>query len=153
MVREQRACRASPSWDYRIYWAGWQAAKWPAVRELWDRYGDRVEASALRRRAGIGALAVLVALNTYRLGHGVRGGMTWQPVPQVVDALEGAFELTFGSIPATKARTLLALDVSGSMTWGQVAGMTGINSTARPLIQIGVGALQSTTSNGMFAPI
>ena len=78
-------------------------------------------------KARLHPLAVLVALNTYRLGHGVRGGMTWQPVPQVVDALEGAFELTFGSIPATKARTLLALDVSGSMTWGQVAGMTGIN--------------------------
>lgn len=78
------------------------------------------------RKARLHPLAVLVALNTYRLGHGVRGSMSWKPVPQVVAALEGAFDLTFGSIPATKARTLFALDVSGSMAVGQVAGMTGI---------------------------
>jgi 60 kDa SS-A/Ro ribonucleoprotein len=78
------------------------------------------------QKARLHPLAVLVALNTYRMGRGVRGSMTWEPVPQVVSALEGAFELTFGSIPATKARTLFALDVSGSMGCGQVAGMTGI---------------------------
>jgi 60 kDa SS-A/Ro ribonucleoprotein len=77
-------------------------------------------------KARVHPLSVLVALNTYRMGHGVRGGKQWKPVPQVVAALESAFDLTFGVIPATGARTLFALDVSGSMGGGQVAGMTGI---------------------------
>lgn len=77
-------------------------------------------------KARVHPLAVLVALNTYRMGHGVRGGKQWTPVPQVTAALERAFYLAFGGIPATKARTLFALDVSGSMGMGQVAGMTGI---------------------------
>ena len=42
-------------------------------------------------KARVHPLAVLVALNTYRKGHGVRGGKEWKPVPQVVAALEGAF--------------------------------------------------------------
>jgi len=36
-------------------------------------------------------------------------------VPQVVDALDGAFYLAFGNVTPTGKRTLLALDVSGSM--------------------------------------
>src|SRR5207249_5982805 len=67
-------------------------------------------------------LSLLVALKTYAQGHGVRGGSTWTPVKQVVDALDAAFYLAFGAIEPTGKRWLLALDVSGSMGTGQVAG-------------------------------
>jgi 60 kDa SS-A/Ro ribonucleoprotein len=87
---------------------------------------SRLHDVARLAKARVHPLSVLVALNTYRMGHGVRGGKQWKPVPQVVAALESAFDLTFGVIPATGARTLFALDVSGSMGGGQVAGMTGI---------------------------
>lgn len=86
------------------------------------RFGDvrRIE------RARIHPLSVLVALNTYRKGHGVRGKLSWTAVPQVVDALDCAFYSAFRNIRPSGKRTLLALDVSGSMGWSQIAGMTGV---------------------------
>jgi 60 kDa SS-A/Ro ribonucleoprotein len=75
------------------------------------RLGDR---SALRR-ARVHPLAVLAALKTYAQGRGARGHGIWTPVPQVVDALDGAFYLAFENAPSTGKRVMLALDVSGSM--------------------------------------
>ena len=67
------------------------------------------------RRARLHPLALLAALRTYAQGRGVRGTNRWEPVAQVVDALDGAFYLAFRAVPATGKRLLLALDVSGSM--------------------------------------
>jgi 60 kDa SS-A/Ro ribonucleoprotein len=93
-----------------------------AVREVVRRLTD---AGALRA-ARVHPLAVLVALETYRSGRGLRGKGTWTPVPSIVCALEAAFELSFGSVAPTGRRHLLALDVSGSMAAGGVAGLSGI---------------------------
>ncbi|HEX6536809.1 MAG TPA: TROVE domain-containing protein [Gemmatimonadaceae bacterium] len=82
-----------------------------AARTVVARLGDR---GALRR-ARVHPLAVLAAMKTYAQGRGMRGQGTWAPVPQVVDALDGAFYLAFDNAPATGKRMLLALDVSGSM--------------------------------------
>ena len=49
-------------------------------------------------------IAVLTALLTYRAGHGVRGHHTWTPVPQVIDALDAAFERSFSQAPQTNKR-------------------------------------------------
>lgn len=78
------------------------------------------------RRARVHPIAVLSALRTYQAGRGVRGGHRWDPVGQVVDALDGAFYAAFGNVESTGARMLLALDVSGSMTFGQIAGVPGL---------------------------
>lgn len=67
------------------------------------------------RAARLHPLALLVALRTYAQGHGMRSAAQWDAVPQVVDALDGAFYLAFGNVTPTGKRTLLALDVSGSM--------------------------------------
>jgi 60 kDa SS-A/Ro ribonucleoprotein len=67
------------------------------------------------RRARLHPLALLVALRTYAQGQGMRGAGAWTVVPQVVNALDGAFYLAFGSVTPTGKCTLLALDVSGSM--------------------------------------
>ena len=72
------------------------------------------EGTALRR-ARVHPMALLAALKTYAQGHGVRGGNTWSPVNQVVDALDGAFYLAFENATSTGKRVMLALDVSGSM--------------------------------------
>ena len=72
------------------------------------------EGTALRR-ARVHPMALLAALKTYAQGHGVRGGNTWSPVSQVVDALDGAFYLAFENATPTSKRVMLALDVSGSM--------------------------------------
>ena len=73
-------------------------------------------------RARLHPLALLVALRTYAAGQGDRGGLTWEPVQPVIDALNAAFYTAFRSIEPTGKRLLLALDVSGSMAAGRVAG-------------------------------
>ena len=79
------------------------------------------------RKARVHPIAVLAALRTYASGHGVRGRGVWNPVREVVDALDAAFYASFGNIEPTGKRLLLALDVSGSMEWGDVAGVPGLS--------------------------
>ena len=44
----------------------------------------------------------------------------------VVSVLKKAFYTAFGNVEPAGTRVLLALDVSGSMTWGSVAGVPGL---------------------------
>jgi 60 kDa SS-A/Ro ribonucleoprotein len=74
------------------------------------------------RRARLRPLAILLALRTYAQGRGDKGQLAWEPVPQIVDALNAAFYTAFESVEPTGKRLLLALDVSGSMSLGRVAG-------------------------------
>ncbi|HET9621995.1 MAG TPA: hypothetical protein VFP84_11550, partial [Kofleriaceae bacterium] len=71
--------------------------------------------------------AVLSALLTYQRGGGARGSPTWRPVASVIDALEAAFYASFGAVQASAKRTLLALDVSGSMACDDLAGVPGLS--------------------------
>src|SRR5215210_3142857 len=79
------------------------------------------------RRARLHPVAVLAALRTYASGRGVRGRGEWNPVHEIVDALDAAFYAAFGNVEPTGKRLLLALDVSGSMTGGSVAGVPGLS--------------------------
>jgi 60 kDa SS-A/Ro ribonucleoprotein len=72
-------------------------------------------------RGRIHPISVLTAMEVYRLGRSVKGSSTWTPVPRVLDILEDSFYKSFGAITPLNKRTMIALDVSGSMTW------TGIN--------------------------
>lgn len=87
---------------------------------------DRITDEKRLRQARIHPIAVLSALNTYSGGHGARGSLKWEPVQPIVDALDKAFYLSFGNIQATGKRLLLALDVSGSMANGEIAGAPGL---------------------------
>ena len=87
------------------------------------------------RKARIHPIGVLTALLTYSQGHGTRGLrrvaqgkelLTWNPVRAVVEALDAAFYLTFQNVEPTGKRLVLALDVSGSMASGAVAGVEGL---------------------------
>lgn len=69
------------------------------------------------RRARVHPVNLLVALRTYAAGRSARGESSWAPVRQVVDALDAAFYAAFGAIEPAGRRTLVAVDVSGSMTW------------------------------------
>ncbi|MBP7999212.1 MAG: TROVE domain-containing protein [Candidatus Promineifilaceae bacterium] len=78
-------------------------------------------------QARVHPIAVLTALMTYAQGQGMRGKLSWMPVPAVLDALDKAFYLSFANVEATGKRVVLALDVSGSMAMssiGQVPGLT-----------------------------
>jgi len=78
------------------------------------------------RQARVHPIAVLAALKTYAAGRGMRGQTTWSPLKAVVDALDTAFKLSFDTVEPTGRRWLVALDVSGSMSCGTVAGVVGL---------------------------
>ena len=78
------------------------------------------------RKSRVHPIQCLSALLTYKQGHGERGKLTWTPVPKVVDALNEAFYMAFDNVEPTNKRFYLGVDVSGSMTRGQVAGIVGL---------------------------
>lgn len=74
------------------------------------------------RKARVHPLAILVAQRIYRQGHGDKGSLKWAQSAAILDALNEAFYKAFGVIEPTKKNTLLALDVSGSMSSGSICG-------------------------------
>ncbi len=74
------------------------------------------------RQARVHPISLLVALRTYAAGRGLRGASEWEPVGPVVDALDAAYYAAYGLVEPTGRRTLLALDVSGSMS-AQISGL------------------------------
>jgi 60 kDa SS-A/Ro ribonucleoprotein len=76
-------------------------------------------------KARVHPIAILIALRTYAAGHSLRGSNTWTPVPQIIDALDEAFYLAFDNVQPTGKKRLIALDISGSMWGGMVAGVPG----------------------------
>ncbi len=97
--------------------------------------GRLTNADALRK-ARVHPIAVLSALRVYALGRSLKGrgmyGMyaagapQWTPTPRILDALDKAFELAFQNVQPANRRTMLALDVSGSMGAGMIAGVPGL---------------------------
>ena len=90
-----------------------------AVAQLTD--GDRL------RSARVHPVSVLVAQRTYASGRSARGAGVWEPSRKVSDALDAAFYRAFGAVEPSGRRTLLAVDVSGSMG----APISGMPITAR----------------------
>jgi 60 kDa SS-A/Ro ribonucleoprotein len=88
-----------------------------------DQLGD----SERIRRARVHPIAFLSALRTYASGRGARGRHQWSPVSEIVDALDAAFYTAFGGVEPAGSRMLIALDVSGSMQSGWVAGVPGLS--------------------------
>jgi 60 kDa SS-A/Ro ribonucleoprotein len=86
----------------------------------------RLADSSAIRSARLHPISVLSAMLTYANGKGVRGQLSWTPLPAIVDALDAAFYASFGSVEPAGKRTMLALDVSGSMSGGVVAGVPGL---------------------------
>jgi 60 kDa SS-A/Ro ribonucleoprotein len=92
------------------------------------------------RKARVHPIAVLSALRVYAGGTALKGGsrfgnagyysvvpnQDWTPAAKVIDALDTAFELAFKNVEPTNKSTMLALDVSGSMSVGMVAGTPGL---------------------------
>lgn len=87
----------------------------------------RLRDQARIRKARLHPIKLLAALMTYQNGRGVRSqGEGWVPVTPVVDALNDAFYLAFGNVEPSGKRMVIALDVSGSMGGGTVAGVPGL---------------------------
>ena len=86
------------------------------------RDGERI------RKARVHPITLLIAQRTYACGRGLRGSGTWTPVTRIVDALDDAFYLAFGNVPATDRRLMLALDVSSSMAGSWIRGVPGLSA-------------------------
>lgn len=109
------------------------------------------------RRARVHPVAILAAARTYTAGRSFRGDATWEPTAKVSDALDAAFHAAFGQVTPAGKRTLIGLDVSGSMTWGGLAG-TPLSpreaSAALSLVQLATEpAVQVMAFQDRFVPL
>lgn len=97
----------------------------PELDLVLARLGNR----DLIRKARFHPIKALVALRTYASGQPLRGrGEGWAPIKAIVQALDEAFYQAFdATLEARPQRLVLALDVSGSMEGGDVAGIPGLS--------------------------
>lgn len=79
------------------------------------------------QKSRVHPIQVLTALLTYSAGRSVRGKGVWSPSQQIVDALDAAFYSTFKFVEPSGGRWGLFLDVSGSMSGPDVAGVPGLS--------------------------
>ena len=98
----------------------------PEVQEVVSKLVD--EKSIKRSR--LHPFSVLLAAKTYALGHGIRGSGEWTPVPQVIEALDQAFNLAFHNVEPTGKRFLLGVDLSSSMSWDATGVMSSAEAAA-----------------------
>jgi len=88
------------------------------------RVAARLTNAEALRNARIHPMDLFLAMRVYRSGRSQPNPQaevqTWTPVPTIYDALEDAYELSFGHIEPTGKRLLIAVDSSGSMTNWQV---------------------------------
>lgn len=84
---------------------------------------SRIEDQNLLTKARIHPMNVLVAHRTYASGHSLRGSTTWEPSTRIVDALDDAYYKAYGNVEPANKRTMIGLDVSGSMSWGAINNM------------------------------
>lgn len=89
---------------------------------------DRLLDADRIKRSRLHPIKILAALNTYAEGKGARGSNTWEPETKIVDALNQAFYLSFGNVQPTGKKTLITVDVSGSMSYAQLSGIVGMQA-------------------------
>lgn len=90
---------------------------------------QKLEDPEFVQRGRIHPLNVLGGSMVYGAGKGIKGSLSWGPVSAINGALEDAFYHSFGSVEPTGKRTMLGIDVSGSMSWsnGIVMNVPGMN--------------------------
>jgi 60 kDa SS-A/Ro ribonucleoprotein len=76
---------------------------------------DKITRGEDLRRQRVHPIVILNALMAYKRGAGFRGGLTWEPVRGIIEALNEAFYEAFHNITPTDKRIVIGLDVSSSM--------------------------------------
>ena len=84
----------------------------------------RLRSAEALRNGRIHPMDVFLALRVYLSGLSQPDRRAerhiWTPVAEILDALEEAYELSFGHVRASGKRMLVAVDSSGSMSWKQL---------------------------------
>lgn len=90
----------------------------------------RLTSAEALARGRIHPMDVYLALRVYAAGTSQPNPKaersTWTPVPEILDALEVAYDLSHGHVQPSGKKFVLAVDSSGSMTYGHVS-FTGAN--------------------------
>ena len=68
------------------------------------------------KKARLHPVNILIALMTYKTGHGEKGKLTWDPNTKIIEALNNAFYKSFKYVEPTNKRIMHGIDCSGSMT-------------------------------------
>jgi 60 kDa SS-A/Ro ribonucleoprotein len=89
---------------------------------------DKLSNEEILKRARVHPMTLLNAQRIYARGRGLRGSNSWQVTPNIVDALDDAFYKAFDFVEPSGKRTLIGLDVSGSMFGASVMGMEGLTA-------------------------
>lgn len=79
----------------------------------------------LINRSLVHPIQAVSALLAYKSGGIRHGSGKWEPVSQIVDALDRSVELSFDSVTPVCQRIYVGLDVSASMSWGKIGGVLG----------------------------
>lgn len=95
----------------------------PSIGGRTSEVAEQLQDAAKLKRARVHPINVLVAQRTYASGSSARGSGSWSPSRKIVDALDAGFYAAFGAVEPTGKRVLLALDVSGSMSFSQISNM------------------------------
>lgn len=73
------------------------------------------------------ALGVYTKGGADTYGYGYRSSVNWPVNNKIAAAIEAGFENSFKAVTPANKRTMVSVDVSGSMTWGAPAGLVGLN--------------------------
>ncbi|KAJ8390448.1 hypothetical protein AAFF_G00103830 [Aldrovandia affinis] len=77
---------------------------------------ERLQSISVLKKAKIHPFHILVALQTYKRGHGNRGKLKWEPDKDIVQALDMAFYKCFMNVEPTGKRFVVGVDVSAPMS-------------------------------------
>ncbi len=90
------------------------------------------------KKSRLHPFSVLQALIIYQSGTGLKGKGQWNPVPKVIEALNKAFYLAFDNVVPANKKTLIGLDVSGSMSWAHLASGIDARTAAAAMAMVTV---------------
>jgi len=97
--------------------------EWDAIKMVTTLLSDKDEI----KKSRIHPIQALSAMLIYKQGEGYKGSNEWEVVPQIADALNKLFYESFSNVESTGKRFYLAVDVSGSMSSGSIAGIEFIS--------------------------
>lgn len=88
------------------------------------------------RRSRIHPVAVLSAIEAYRLCGQPHSNLEWTPVQEILDALDDAFYLSFANVRRTGRRIYIAIDADPSMplSWPAAMAMSVARSETDPVV-------------------
>lgn len=86
----------------------------------------RLTDSGELKSARIHPIQALTAWNTYGKGRAIKGSTSWNVNRRILAALEEAYLLSFSNAPKTGLNYYIGVDTSGSMTCGEVCGISGM---------------------------